>query len=81
MQKTCNGDSYALSREEEIPSYLSKNPVDVIKKPIMITLLPDRLFKKLDLDSVDGSTQMGMRYVARERPSERYHMSAGLSLK
>ena len=76
MKKTCKGDNYSLYSGEGLSSYLSENQVDVIKKPIMITLLPARLFKKLDLDSVDWFTQMGMRYVTRERPSERYYMSA-----
>ncbi|MEN5058447.1 hypothetical protein [Sphingobacterium kitahiroshimense] len=71
MQKTCYREGYALSPGKELSSFLSENVVDVIKKRTMITFLTERFFKKPEIDSVDGSTQMGMRYVMRERPAER----------
>jgi len=73
MQKTCKGDSYALFREEEMFSYLSENPVDVIKKPTMITLLPERFFKKLESSSIQSSKQSAMKYLMQERPPQRYY--------
>jgi len=73
MQKTCNGDSYALSREEELSSYLSENPVDVIKKRTMITLLPERFFKKPESSSTRSSKQSAMKYLMQERPPQRYY--------
>ncbi|MCS3556604.1 hypothetical protein EDF66_113121 [Sphingobacterium sp. JUb20] len=40
MKKTCKGDNYSLSPGEGLSSYLSKNPVDVIKKfPILIFII------------------------------------------
>lgn len=73
MQKTCKGDSHALSREEEMFSYLSETRVDVIKKPVMITLLPERFFKKPESSSTQSSKQSAMKYLMRERPPQRYY--------
>lgn len=73
MQNTCNWDSYALTLREEMSSYLSENPVDVIKKPTMITLLPERFFKKLESSSIESSKQSAMKYLMEERPPQRYY--------
>lgn len=73
MQKTCTGDSYALSREEEMFSYLSETRVDVIKKPVMITLLPERFFKPPQFDYAHDLAPKALRYVVDERPIQRYY--------
>ncbi|MEN5197236.1 MULTISPECIES: hypothetical protein [Sphingobacterium] len=46
MQNTCNWDSYALTLREEMSSYLSENPVYLIKKRTMITPVPKQKSKK-----------------------------------
>lgn len=73
MQNTCNWDSYALTLREEMSSYLSEKPVDVIKKPTMITLLPERFFKPLEPSSIQSYKQSAMKYVMEERPPQRYY--------
>lgn len=73
MQNTCNWDSYALTLREEMSSYLSENPVDVIKKPTMITLLPERFFKPLESSSIESYKQSAMKYLMEERPPQRYY--------
>jgi hypothetical protein len=73
MQNTCKWDSYALTLREEMSSYLSEKPVDVIKKPTMITLLPERFFKKLESSSIESSKQSAMKYLMEERPPQRYY--------
>ena len=73
MQNTCNWDSYALTLREEMSSYLSEKPVDVIKKPTMITLLPERFFKPLESSSIESCKQSAMKYVMEERPPQRYY--------
>jgi hypothetical protein len=73
MQKTCNWDSYALALREEMSSYLRENRVPVIKKPVMITLLPERFFKTLSLPISESSAHSAMKYVMKERPAQRYY--------
>ncbi|AIM37000.1 hypothetical protein KO02_10070 [Sphingobacterium sp. ML3W] len=71
MQKSCTGESYALSQEKEMFSYLSKKKVPVIKKPIMITLLPERSFKKRM--PYEGRHADALKSLAKGRPKERYY--------
>jgi hypothetical protein len=73
MQKTCNRDGYALTLREEMSSYLRENRVPVIKKPVMITLLPERFFKNVSLPISESSAQSAMKYVKKERPAQRYY--------
>lgn len=73
MQKTCKGESYALSREEEMSSYLSEKRVCFIKKPVMITLLPECLFKKVDSKFKYITTLSALKYIKSERPLQSYY--------
>ncbi|MEN5378904.1 hypothetical protein [Sphingobacterium kitahiroshimense] len=73
MQKTCYREGYALSPGEKLSSYWSESLVDVIKKPTMITLLPERLFKNPDPSSTQSSKQSAMTYLMQERPPQRYY--------
>lgn len=74
MQKTCYWESYALSPERELSSFLSKKCVPVIKKRTMITLLPERFFKNVSLPISESSAQSAMKYVMKERPAHRYYL-------
>ena len=69
MQKSCTGENYALSQEEEMFSYLSEKKVSIIKKPIMITLLPERSFKK----RMPYEGRHALKSLAKGRPKERYY--------
>lgn len=73
MQNTCYRDGYALTLREEMSSYLRENRVPVIKKPVMITLLPERFFKTASLPVSESSAQSAMKYVMKERPAQRYY--------
>lgn len=73
MQNTCDWDSYALTLREEMSSYLRENRVPVIKKPVMITLLPERFFKTASLPISESSAQSAMNYIKKERPEQRYY--------
>jgi len=73
MQNTCYWDSYALTLREEMSSYLRENRVPVIKKRTMITLLPERFFKNVSLPISESSAQSAMKYVMKERPTQRYY--------
>ncbi|KKX46426.1 hypothetical protein [Sphingobacterium sp. IITKGP-BTPF85] len=73
MQKTCYWDSYALSPERELSSYLRKKCVPIIKKRTMITLLSERFFKNVSLPISESSVQSAMKYVMKERPAQRYY--------
>lgn len=73
MQKTCKGDSYALSREEEMSSYLSNNTGLMIKKPSMITPVPKQKSKK----PAAGRSRVRVPHVplsiVAQRPKELYY--------
>ncbi|UXD71069.1 hypothetical protein MUK51_07185 [Sphingobacterium faecium] len=73
MQKTCNRESYALTLKEEMSSYLREKRVPVIKKPVMITLLPERFFKTASLPISECPAHSAMKYVMKERPAQRYY--------
>ncbi|MCW2258687.1 MULTISPECIES: hypothetical protein [Sphingobacterium] len=73
MQNTCYWDSYALTLREVMSSYLRENRVPVIKKRTMITLLPERFFKTTLLPISESFAQSAMKYVIKERPSQRYY--------
>lgn len=73
MQKICNRESYALTLREKMSSYLRENRVPVIKKPVMITLLPERFFKIGSLPISESSAQSAMKYVMKERLEQRYY--------
>ena len=73
MQNTCYWDSYVLTLREEMSSYLRENRVPVIKKPVMITLLPERFFKNGSLPISESSAHSAMKYVMKERPAQRYY--------
>ncbi|MEN5058461.1 hypothetical protein [Sphingobacterium kitahiroshimense] len=73
MQKTCYREGYALSPGEKLSSYWSESLVDVIKKPTMITRVPERLFKNPDPSSTQSSKQSAMKYLMQERPPQRYY--------
>ncbi|MCW2259602.1 MULTISPECIES: hypothetical protein [Sphingobacterium] len=73
MQKTCNRESYALSPGKELSSFLNEKRVPIIKKPIMITDLPECLFKRFDTEFRHITTLSALRYVKSERPSQRYY--------
>lgn len=63
MQKTCSRESYALSLEEEMFLYQSKKRVPVLKKTVMISLLPERAFKK----RVVVSTKEQLNHLVKNR--------------
>ncbi|AIM38119.1 hypothetical protein KO02_16610 [Sphingobacterium sp. ML3W] len=73
MQKTCNGDSYVLASGEDMSFVLSEIPVPIIKKPVMITDLPERYFKELRFDVVKGLSPKSLQYVMGERPIQPYY--------
>lgn len=61
MQKTCNRESYALSPGEELSSLLTKKCVSLIKKPVMIRLLPERYFKNFEANDRQSAHQVAER--------------------
>lgn len=63
MQKTCSKESYALSPEEEMFLYQSEKRVPVLKKTVMISLLPERAFKK----RVVVSTKEQLNHLVKNR--------------
>ncbi len=73
MQKTRKGDSYALSREEEMFSYLIENPVDVIKEPTMIAPVPKQITKKPRPVRSRGRVPHVPLSVVAQRPDDRYY--------
>ncbi|WP_400261922.1 hypothetical protein ACFX5U_20435 [Sphingobacterium sp. SG20118] len=73
MQKTCNRESYALSPGEELSSILSEKRVSIIKKPIMITQLPDRNFKLPSYDPLRRLYSGDATCILNKRPKERYY--------
>lgn len=73
MQKTFSRESYALSPEEELSLFLTKKCVPVIKKPVMITLLPERFFKNIELDPSYGLPVQIRKSILKARPAERYY--------
>lgn len=73
MQKTCYRESYALSPGKELSSFLSEKRVSFTKKPIMVTDLPECLFKRFDPKFRYVTTLSALRYVKGERPSQRYY--------
>lgn len=73
MQKTCSREGYALSPGNELSSFLSEKRVSFTKKSIMITLLPECLFKKFDPEFRHMTTLTALKYVKGERPSQRYY--------
>ncbi|WP_144243279.1 hypothetical protein [Sphingobacterium sp. ML3W] len=73
MQKTCKGDSYALSTGEDMSFVLSKIRVPIIKMPVMITDLPERYFKELRFDIVKGLSPKSLKYIMGEHPKQLYY--------
>jgi len=73
MQKTCKGDSYALSREEEMFSYLKEKCVPVIKKRTMITLLPTRTLKNARRMRSKGRQPYVPKAILEKRAKESYY--------
>lgn len=73
MQKTCNRESYALSPEEEMFSYQSKKRVPILKKPVMINLLPEGAFKKRVVVSTKEPLRNRLKDRTDERPKDRYY--------
>jgi len=63
MLKNSKRESYALSPEEEMFSYQSKKRVPVLKKTVMISLLPERAFKK----RVVVSTKEQLNHLVKNR--------------
>jgi len=73
MQKTCCREGYALSPGKELSSFLNEKRDPIIKKPIMITDLPECLFKKFDPEFRHMTSLTALKYVKGERPSQRYY--------
>ncbi|AIM36089.1 hypothetical protein KO02_04820 [Sphingobacterium sp. ML3W] len=73
MQKICNRESYALSTGEDMSFFLSEMPVPIIKKPVMITDLPEQYFKELRFDIVQGLSPKSLKYVMGERTKQPYY--------
>ncbi|WP_400262952.1 hypothetical protein ACFX5U_07715 [Sphingobacterium sp. SG20118] len=73
MQKSCTGESYGLSQEEGMFSYLSEKKVPVIKKPIMITDLPIRSLKRPVPVPYEGRHTHTLKSPIKVRPKERYY--------
>ncbi|MNY41355.1 hypothetical protein D3C86_1761630 [compost metagenome] len=63
MLKNSKRESYALSPEEEMFLYQSKKRVPVLKKTVMISLLPERAFKK----RVVVSTKEQLNHLVKDR--------------
>ncbi|WP_400260886.1 hypothetical protein ACFX5U_12450 [Sphingobacterium sp. SG20118] len=73
MQNTCYLDSYALTLREEMSSYRSEKEIPIVKKPIMINLLPERFFKQESIDSAQEAPPKALQYVKEERPAQPYY--------
>lgn len=73
MQKLCNRESYALSPGEKLPSILCKKRDPITKKSIMMTLLPNRIWKKPMSVSPKPGPPMMPRALVKRRPKERYY--------
>jgi len=73
MLKNSKRESYVLSPEEEMFSYQSKKRVPVIKKPVMISLLPEGAFKKRVVVLKKEPVRNPLKDRADERPNDRYY--------
>ena len=73
MLKNSKRESYALSPEEEMFSYQSKKRVPILKKPVMISLLPEGTFKKRVVVSTKEPLRHRLKDRADERPKDRYY--------
>ncbi|WP_400263128.1 hypothetical protein ACFX5U_08690 [Sphingobacterium sp. SG20118] len=73
MQKSCTGESYALSPREELSSIMLNKCVSIIKKPIMITDLPMRLLKRPVPVPYEGRHAHALKSLVNVRPKERYY--------
>ena len=63
MLKNSKWESYALSPEEEMFSYRSKKRIPILKKPVMISLLPEGAFEK----RVVVSTKEQLNHLVKNR--------------
>lgn len=73
MLKNSKRESYALSPEEEMFSYQSKKRVPILKKPVMISLLPEGVFKKRVVVSAKEPLRNRLKNRTDERPKDRYY--------
>ncbi|MCW2262098.1 MULTISPECIES: hypothetical protein [Sphingobacterium] len=73
MLKNSKWESYALSPEEEMFSYQSKKRVPILKKPVMISLLPEGAFKKRVVVLKKEPVCNRLKDRADERPKDRYY--------
>ncbi|WGQ15048.1 hypothetical protein [Sphingobacterium faecium] len=75
MQNTCNWDSYALTLRQEMSSYLSENPVDLIKTRTMITPVPKQKSKK-PTSVHHNLVEYAVYLLLKKMLSEKYHCSS-----
>ena len=73
MLKNSKRESYALFPEEEMFSYRSKKRVPILKKPVMINLLPEGAFKKRVVVLKKEPVRNPLKDRADERPNDRYY--------
>lgn len=73
MLKNSKRESYALSPEEEMFSYQSKKRIPILKKPVMISLLPEGAFKKRVVESTKEQVRNRLKDRTDERPKDRYY--------
>ncbi|MFD2905199.1 hypothetical protein [Sphingobacterium anhuiense] len=73
MQKTCNWESYVLSPGKELSSFLNEKRVSVIKKPIMITDLPQKTLKSATVTRNKGHKPYVSKAILDKRAKELYY--------
>lgn len=73
MLKNSKTESYALSPEGEMFSYRSKKRVPILKKPIMISLLPEGAFKKRVVVPTQEPLRNRLKNRTDERPKDLYY--------
>ncbi|MGA6119574.1 hypothetical protein [Sphingobacterium anhuiense] len=73
MQKTCNWESYALSPGKELSSFLNEKRVPIIKKPIMITDLPQKTLKSATVTRNKGRKLYVSKAILDKRAKELYY--------
>lgn len=73
MLKNSKRESYALSPEEEMFSYRSKKRVPILKKPVMISLLPEGSFKKRVVVPTQEPLRNRLKNRTDERPKDLYY--------
>lgn len=73
MLKNSKRESYALSPEEEMSPYVGQNRIPILKKPVMISLLPEGVFKKRVVVSTKEPVRNRLKDRTDERPTDLYY--------